>query len=100
MVEVRESFTYFSQDISSCSYLLLGNNCSGFEAYIRVVGKERVILGFPNVGGIRNKGVVEFVNPKKDKISPIIVGELDGKKSQQLQEFQSGPETCENSSEN
>ena len=38
----------------------------------------------------RNKGVVEFVNPKKDKISPIIVGELDGKKSQRLQEFQSG----------
>jgi 2-dehydropantoate 2-reductase len=68
--------------------IFLGNTCFGPDDYIRGVGQERVILGFPNSGGIQENGNITFWSPNLGKRFPITVGELNGQVTTRLRDFQ------------
>ncbi len=61
--------------------VFFGNNGKGGEEYIESLGKERVILGFPSIGGKRegHKIIVAY-----SENSSITIGELDGIVSRRL----------------
>ncbi len=61
--------------------VFFGNNGMGGKEYIESLGKERVLLGFPSVGGKRedHKIIVAY-----QESSTITIGELDGRVSRRI----------------
>jgi 2-dehydropantoate 2-reductase len=63
------------------------NNATGFDEYFQIIGRERVLLGFPGAGGFRDPmGKVTY------SILPAIlqatqIGELDGATTPRLLKF-------------
>lgn len=63
------------------AFLVMGNNAEGPQAIIEALGKERVLLGFPNAGGEREGHIVRLMPIKRKGIT---IGELDGTISDRL----------------
>jgi len=68
------------------SFLFMVNNASGPAEYIRAVGRERVLLGFPGAGGTRKDHIVhyEIVNPL---IQTTTIGELSGVETKRIDQI-------------
>lgn len=62
-------------------FLVMGNNVEGPAEIVEALGRERVLLGFPNCGGERDGHVVRLMLVT---IKGITVGELDGTISERL----------------
>ena len=66
------------------SFLFMVNSASGFDEYFQVIGRERVLLGFPGAGGYRDpSGKVDY------SILPAFlqstqIGEVDGSNTPRL----------------
>ena len=60
--------------------LFLGNNALGFDEYVEHLPAEKLLMGFPGVGGGIREQVVHFADREKPKGKrrAIIIGELDG----------------------
>jgi len=54
--------------------LFLGNNAAGPEALAAAVGRERVLMGFPGAAGTREGNLVRFMDSRKGRRFPVIVG--------------------------
>ncbi len=63
------------------AFLVMGNNAEGPQAIIEALGRERVLLGFPNAGGEREGHIIRLM---PIKIKGITIGELDGTISERL----------------
>jgi 2-dehydropantoate 2-reductase len=61
--------------------LFLGNDVSGFHRYYEHLPKERILLGFPGVGGGRDGEDLVFVQSDKPngRTRPLYLGDLDGR---------------------
>lgn len=66
------------------SYLFMGNNAGGPDAYVRALGADRVLMGFPGAGGLWDGYVVKYVAGKNGTM-PTEVGELGGGVTPRLQ---------------
>ena len=53
--QVAEALPILARISPSAPIAFLGNNCSGPDEYIQGVGRERVLMGMSNVGGVREK---------------------------------------------
>ena len=62
------------------------NNPSGYDRWIKLLGKERMIIGFPSAGGERKAGEVNyFIGRGLSKLfQATTFGEIDGSKTQRL----------------
>lgn len=60
--------------------LFIGNNVLGFNDYLDVLPKEKVLFGFPGAGGGWSDDAIEYVDRDKPgaKRIPIRIGEIDG----------------------
>ena len=58
--------------------LFLMNNAAGPDALVEALGRERVLIGFPNAGGYREGPVVHCLMGTADSPSAIPFGEVDG----------------------
>ncbi|MCL4561730.1 MAG: hypothetical protein M1281_14120 [Chloroflexi bacterium] len=67
--------------------LFMGNNVAGAEEYVRALGKERVLLGFGGVGGIRKDNEIRYMAVMKGDLGRAYAGELDGSFSARLKEI-------------
>lgn len=56
------------------SVLFLGNNAAGAQDMVQALGRERVLTGMMNAGGVREGHVVRYV---WSKWLPLLFGELD-----------------------
>lgn len=65
--------------------LFLVNNAAGPDTLTQVLGKERVILGFPGAGGQRQEGVVRY--RLAGKAQPTTIGEIDGRLTPRLEQI-------------
>jgi len=66
------------------AFLFMVNNAEGPQAMIDAVGRERVMLGFASAGGERSGHVVRVMEaPGKG----VVIGELDGTKSERLKQL-------------
>ncbi|MBN2472538.1 MAG: ketopantoate reductase family protein [Anaerolineae bacterium] len=70
----------------SPTILFLGNNVTGPEAYIKAVGRGRVLQGFALAGGERKNHVVRYATGS-DEGPRLILGELDGTASPRVQQI-------------
>lgn len=68
-----------NQGIPNLLFML--NNPDGVGQLVEVLGKERVLLGFPGAGGTRDGNVVRYALIKQQ---PTTVGELGGLSSDRL----------------
>jgi len=68
------------------AFLFMVNNAEGPQALIDALGKERVVLGFPNAGGERDGHIVRLMIAKGKAVT---MGELDGRVSERLQQIAS-----------
>jgi ketopantoate reductase len=58
--------------------LFLGNNAAGPGAYVEALGRERVLIGFPNAAGYREGHLVRCLAGTQDNPSIVPFGEVDG----------------------
>ena len=60
--------------------LFMGNNALGFDEYVKHLPVEKLLMGFPGVGGGIREQVVHFADREKLKAKrrPITIGEIDG----------------------
>jgi 2-dehydropantoate 2-reductase len=61
------------------SVLFLGNNVAGPDEYVAALGRERVLLGFGGVGGVREGHVVRRFGDDSGRSGATYLGELDGR---------------------
>ena len=66
------------------AFLFMVNNAEGPQVLIDALGRERVLLGFANAGGERDGHIVRLMIAKG---KGVVMGELDGTKSERLQRF-------------
>jgi ketopantoate reductase len=59
--------------------LFLSNNAAGPDAYVEALGKERVLIGFPNSAGYREGHVVHCLSGTEDDPAFVPFGEVDGR---------------------
>jgi 2-dehydropantoate 2-reductase len=65
------------------SILFMFNNAAGPGEMIRAVGRERVLLGFPGGGGMRQGHVVHYLQSPRSA-QPTTIGELEGGQTKRL----------------
>ena len=67
--------------------LFMLNNAAGPQEMVDALGRERVVLGFPVAGGVREGHVVRYLLGPKwlQKMQPIPLRELDGSTSPRLE---------------
>ena len=60
--------------------LFMGNNCSGFDEYLKHLPTEKVLFGFPGAGGGICEQVVHYADREKPNGKPraVTIGEIDG----------------------
>jgi 2-dehydropantoate 2-reductase len=66
--------------------LFLCNNAAGPEAFIEALGKERVLIGFPNSAGYREGHTIHCLTGSEDDIAYVPFGEVDGQITPRTQE--------------
>lgn len=59
--------------------LFLCNNAAGPQAFIEALGRERVLIGFPNCAGYREGHVVHCLAGTQDDKAYVPFGEVDGR---------------------
>ena len=72
---------FLSANISTPNVLFLGNNVEGPGEMIRLLGRERVLLGFPVMSVAMAGGVARYTAGEK---TSIMMGELDGSESERV----------------
>ena len=65
--------------------LFMLNNPTGAESLAEVLGRDRVLLGFPGAGGARDRHVIQYALIPQQ---PTTLGELDGQISSRLREIE------------
>ena len=65
------------------------NNPLGYDKWVKSVGNDRIIIGFPSAGGERKGGMIHyFIGTGLNKIfQSTTFGELDGKRTARLKEL-------------
>jgi 2-dehydropantoate 2-reductase len=64
--------------------LFMLNNPLGTSRLVEAIGKERVVLGFPGVGGTKEGHVVHYAMISQQ---PTTIGEVDGRRTSRLKEL-------------
>ncbi|NTU64535.1 MAG: alpha/beta hydrolase, partial [Chloroflexi bacterium] len=59
--------------------LFLCNNAAGPDAFVEALGKERVLIGFPNSAGYREGHVIHCLSGTPDDKANVPFGEVDGR---------------------
>jgi len=72
---------FLSANIFTPNVLFLGNNVEGSGEMVRLLGRDRVLLGFPFMNGTIEGRVVQYKTSEKPSIS---IGELGGGVSERL----------------
>lgn len=77
---VSEILPILAANQNSPNVMFLGNNAGGFEEMIDVLGRKRVLLGFPGAAAVPDDESIRYLilDPREQ---PTTIGELDGSSS-------------------
>lgn len=72
---------------ASANIVLIVNTAAGYADWLRAVGKDRLMIGFPSAGGERRGGEVHYFvgHGLMRMLQTTTFGELDGQKTKRLQ---------------
>lgn len=70
------------------SILFMGNNVRGPAEFVDSLGSERVLMGFPGAGGVREDNIVRYVDSDEGRGSRwgVTIGEIDGSRGKRIEE--------------
>ena len=83
MNQITDALPVLAGNKHTPSILFLGNNPSGANEYIAALGRERVLLGFGAVGGVRRGHIIRYTS-RPGLYGRTYLGELDGQASSRL----------------
>lgn len=71
--------------------LFMGNNVLGFDTYLSVLSREKVLFGFPGAGGGWEENAIRYVDSESPgaKRMPVRIGEIDGVERERTREIRS-----------
>lgn len=81
---VPEALPVLARNSHTPSVLFLGNNLDGAAPYVAALGRERVLLGFGGVAGVRDGHVIRYLHGKEGRRGATHVGEIDGRVTRRL----------------
>lgn len=67
--------------------VFLMNNAAGPAELIQGLGYDRVLLGFPGTGGVREGHVIRYIAGRAGRQATATIGELDGRITPRLQQL-------------
>jgi len=73
-----EILPVLAANVATPNVLFLMNNAAGPEALVKAVGRDRVLIGFPNSGGYRDGPVMHVLSGTPAEPSRVPFGEVDG----------------------
>ncbi len=84
---IKHVLPVLSKNMKLPNILFMGNNTLGYDEYLKVLPKEKVLFGFPGGGGSRINHIVHYVDTEKPngKRMAITIGEIDGKTRERTQ---------------
>jgi 2-dehydropantoate 2-reductase len=82
--QTRSILTTLAENKLIPNILFLVNNAAGPQEWVDALGRDRVLIGLPNAGGERRGNIVRFILIRS---SPILFGELDGKKTARVEQI-------------
>jgi 2-dehydropantoate 2-reductase len=86
--QIDEILPFLSKN-NSQNIVFVVNNPLGYKNWIKMVGYDRIMVGFPSAGGERNNGIIYyFIGTGINKIfQSTTFGELNGKNTKRLREL-------------
>jgi len=84
--QVRDVLPPLAAATAIPTVLLMTNNALGADEYVAALGRERVLLGFPGAGGVREGDVVR-ARAVSGMLQPTTIGELDGTTTPRVHEI-------------
>jgi ketopantoate reductase len=83
----REILSTLANNRHTPNILFLMNNAAGPGEWVKALGQERVLTGFPMAAGYRREHIIYYlVGAKPGKKAMIPIGEVDGRITPRLQE--------------
>lgn len=82
--QIPEILPMLANNHSTPNVLFLGNNPAGAGDLVKALGRERVVLGFGGVGGIRRGATIIYYHRPGRIYGRTFLGELDGTISSRL----------------
>ncbi len=80
---VSEVLPILAENRQTPSVMFFGNNAAGPSEMVEVLGRERVLLGFPGAAAVAGDHSIRYlIVPAREQ--PTTIGELDGTKSPRL----------------
>lgn len=76
--QIPEILPVLAANHSTPNVVFLGNNPAGASELVKVLGRDRVVLGFGGVGGVRRGGTIFYYHRPGRLYGRTFVGELDG----------------------
>lgn len=86
--QVSQVLPILAANQNTPSVLFLGNNAAGPDEMIEMLGRERVLLGFPGAAGIRNGDHIRYLILDKRE-QPTTISEVDGTRSSRINDIAS-----------
>jgi 2-dehydropantoate 2-reductase len=83
MNQIADALPILAANHHTPSVLFLGNNPCGANEYTAALGRERVLLGFGAVGGVRRGHIIQYTS-RPGPYGRTTLGELDGQASNRL----------------
>lgn len=83
---IREVLPVLSTNPQTPSILFMCNNAEGPKPMIEALGRDRVLLGFPGAGAVKENGVIRYLI-MSGREQPTTIGELDGGRSPRIEEI-------------
>ncbi|MGB5367066.1 MAG: 2-dehydropantoate 2-reductase N-terminal domain-containing protein [Polyangiales bacterium] len=81
---VSEVLPILAKNRQTPSIMFFGNNAAGPEEMIEVLGRERVLLGFPGAAAVAGAHSIRYlIVPASEQ--PTTIGELDGTRSPRVE---------------
>jgi 2-dehydropantoate 2-reductase len=82
--QIAEALPVLAANRQIPSLLFLGNNPCGSDEIVKAVGRERVLLGFGGVGGVRHGHTIRYYARAGHSYGRTYLGELDGQASSRV----------------
>ncbi len=79
-----EAIRMAAQNAAAPNILVMVNNPSGYEEWIGMVGRERLLVGFAGAGGMNENGTIKYLLAP-GFFQPTTLAEVDGSNTQRLE---------------
>lgn len=82
--QASEALKTAAENTAAPNILVMVNNPSGYDEWTRIIGRERLLVGFAGAGGTNENGVIRYLLAP-GFFQPTTLAEVDGSRTQRLE---------------